>query len=88
MLQLRVELHACIDAFECRVSTRFSSIEMLDLDDIKEEVDVLREEAHSLTKSHISTISLIVLPFFQYVPPPGTRCFDLFMEKRPSMGPV
>lgn len=64
MFELRAELHKCMDSFESRVSSRFSNIKVLDLGDIRKEVDVLRVEIHSLTESHMIAISMVVPPFF------------------------
>ena len=69
-----------MDGFEGHVSAWFNNIEMLDLEDIRDDMGVLRVEAHSLSKIHMLAISLGVPPFFQPSPSLGPRHFDLFME--------
>lgn len=80
MSKLRAKFHSLIDAIKDRVLSQFSSIEISDIGDIKDEVDLFRVEVHTLTKSHISSITLVVSLIIQPLPLNVPKHFDLFME--------
>lgn len=80
MLDLCSNLHAWIDTFEGQVLAYFGSIKTLDLRDIRKEMDVLRAEVHSFTKSYMTSIPPVVPLFVHPVPLSRPGYFDLFMK--------
>lgn len=66
MLELRADLQERIDAFERCIATRFIEIGMMDLGHMREEVDIFQAEVSSLTKSHMTAISLVIPQWLRY----------------------
>lgn len=74
---VHAELHLWAEAFDCRVLSWFSSMEILNVGDITKKVNALIAEIYSISKSHMMAILIVAPPLVQSVPPPTPRHFNL-----------